>query len=177
MSVQSHESRAQMQAAQLLAGLKSLEDAIALGAFAALVIVLFADVASRELIGTGLAWSRQVGVYANLFLTLAGIGLASASGSHLRPRFADRWLPAAWDPWLGQVRETVMALFFLGAVVVSAEAIAETRVLDERVPLLGWPVWRFQLMLPAVFLAGIIRHGCYAIWPALRPPEAGGEAA
>jgi TRAP-type C4-dicarboxylate transport system permease small subunit len=170
-------SAIESRAAQLLAALKRAEEAITLLAFTVLVLVLFADVLSRELSGAGLAWSRPLGVYANLFLTLVGVGLASAGGTHLRPRFADRWLPAAWQPGLARVREAVMALFFFGALLVSVAAIADTRTLDERVPLLGWPVWQFQLILPAVFVIAMIRHGCYAGFPRLRPAEAGSEPA
>ena len=170
-------SRAETTAASLLAVLRRVEEAITLAAFAMLVLVLFADVVSRELTDTGLAWSRQVGVYANLFLTLVGIGLASAGGTHLRPRFADHWLPSAWHSLLDTTREALMAFFFLGALAISVVAIAETRALEEQVPLLGWPVWRFQLVLPAVFLIAIVRHGCYAVFPRLRPAEAGSEPA
>ena len=63
-------------------------------AFTLLITVIFADVVSRELTGSGMHWARQVGVYANIFIVMAGFGLASASGQHLRPRFADGWLPA-----------------------------------------------------------------------------------
>ena len=65
-------------------------------AFVLLIVIVFADVAVRELTGAGLHWARQAGVYANIFVVMLGFGLASASGSHLRPRFADHWLPASW---------------------------------------------------------------------------------
>lgn len=170
-------ARAEAAAASLLAVLRRVEEAITLAAFAMLVLVLFADVLSRELTDAGLAWSRQVGVYANLFLTMVGVGLASAGGTHLRPRFADHWLPSAWHPRLDTARELLMAGFFLGALTISLAAIAETHALEEQVPLLGWPVWRFQLILPAVFLIAVVRHGCYAAFPRLRPAEAGSEPA
>jgi TRAP-type C4-dicarboxylate transport system permease small subunit len=161
-------------ASRLLAALQHLEQIITAVAFAVLVVVLFIDVVSREFTGTGLTWSRQVGVYANLFLTLVGIGLASAGGTHLRPRFADSWLPPAWDHWLESLREAVMVMFFFGAMAVSLLAVAETRALDERVPLLGWPVWTFQLVLPVVFGIAAVRHACYARYTRLRPRELGG---
>ena len=45
-------------------------------AFGVLVFVMFSDVAFREITGTGLHWSRQVGVYANLFVVMFGLGVA-----------------------------------------------------------------------------------------------------
>ncbi len=84
-------------------------------AFAVLVTVIFADVLSRELTGSGMHWARQVGVYANIFIVMAGFGLASASGAHLRPRFADGWLPVSWNAALIRLQEGVMALFCLAS--------------------------------------------------------------
>lgn len=167
-------SAAELRAAQFLTRLRRTEELITGVAFATLVVVLFADVVSRELTGAGLTWSRQIGVYANLFLTLVGIGLASAAGTHLRPRFADRWLPVRYDRLLETLRETVMALFFAAAAAVSVATVAETRALGERVPLLGWPVWGFQVVMPAVFIAAALRHLCYARFPGLRPCASGG---
>ncbi len=70
------------------------ERPITFAAFLVLIVVLFADVITREVTGAGIIWARQIGVYANLLLTLVGIGIASAQGAHLRPRFADAWRPA-----------------------------------------------------------------------------------
>ena len=34
-------------------------------------------------------------------------------------------------------------------------------------------VWPFQSVLPLAFLFAFLRHGCYALWPDLRPAERG----
>jgi TRAP-type C4-dicarboxylate transport system permease small subunit len=162
---------AERWAARALAVLERTEQAITFAAFALLVVVLFADVAVRELTGAGLTWSRQLGVYANLFLTLVGIGVASAAGAHLRPRFADHWLPASWDAALETLRDAVMAVFCAGVAAVSVMVVAETRALEERVVVLNWLVWPFQVVIPTVFLAAAIRHGLYAAFAGLRPRD------
>lgn len=153
------------------------ERAVACGAFLALVAVLFADVVSRELTGAGLAWARQVGVYANLLVTMAGLGLASAQGAHLRPRFADRWLPARWDPLVARLQEALMAAFCVGFAVVGLVAATETRTLGENSAMPAWPVWPVQLVIPLAFFAAAARHAAFAAWPELRsrPPDSGRE--
>lgn len=138
-------------------------------AFMILVAVLFADVLSRELSGAGLLWARQLGVYANLVVTMLGLGVASASGAHFRPRFADDWLPATWEPWLVRLQEALMAAFCVGFALVAAVAVAETRALHERSSLPSWPVWPFQAVIPLAFLSAGTRHALLACWPQLRP--------
>jgi TRAP-type C4-dicarboxylate transport system permease small subunit len=160
-------------AATILAAVARSEQAIVIGAFAVLVGVVFADVASRETLGRGLHWALQAGVYANYVVVLAGLGIASAGGAHLRPRFADRWLPARWEPWLARLPDAGMALFALAFAAVAAAVVAETRALGDRSAVLGNLLWPLQALMPAAFLVAAVRHGLYAAWPALRPPPDG----
>ena len=154
---------------RLLASLERLERAVTFVAFALLVCVVFADVLSRELTGTGLHWARQVGVWANLVVVMVGIGLASSTGTHLRPRFADRWLPARWSDELDRLGDLGMALFSLAFAGLAVGLVREGFVLDERSAVLGIVVWPLQAVIPAVFVIAAFRHGAYAVYPALRP--------
>ncbi|MEO8445523.1 MAG: TRAP transporter small permease [Gammaproteobacteria bacterium] len=158
-------------AERLLKILSGLERLGAFLAFLVLIGVVFLDVASREVTGTGLHWAMQVGVYANLVVVLLGIGITSAAGAHLRPRFADGWLPRAWDGVLGRLQEGVTGLFFAAFAIVGALVVAETRELGERAPVLGNLVWPLQALIPAVSAAGAVRHLIYSAWPALRPRQ------
>lgn len=142
-------------------------------AFMLMVAVVFADVASRELSGTGLHWARQAGVYANLVVVMFGMGLASADGAHLRPRFADGWLPAAWDPWLNRIREWLMALFCLAFAGVAAGVVADSYTMGERSAVLRLVVWPVQAVIPLAFGLAAVRHALFGCYPALRPADAG----
>ena len=156
-----------------LAVLHKVELSITFAAFAVLAAVIFADVLMREFTGSGLSWARQIGVYANVVVTIIGIGLASDGGAHLRPRFADRWLPAAWDPWLVRLGEVLTAAFCLAFAWVAFTVVRETYELDERSIVLRLMVWPVQSVLPAAFAIAALRHACYGFWPALRPAERG----
>ncbi len=152
------------------------ERIVSFAAFLVLVGVVFADVVSRETTGTGLHWARQAGVYANLVVVMFGIGIASAQGAHLRPRFADGWLPAGWTPVVRRMQDGLMAMF---CVVFAWVAIGVVRVsfgLGEQSVVLRTPVWPFQAVIPVVFLLAAFRHGLYATFPALRPSESAGFA-
>ena len=70
---------------RFLGWLGSAERAVTGVAFLVLIVAVFIDVLNREFTGTGLHWARQAGVYANVFVVMFGLGLASAGGAHLRP--------------------------------------------------------------------------------------------
>jgi len=149
--------------------LRRIELGVTFTAFAVLAAVIFFDVVLREISGTGLVWAREIGVYANIVVTLVGIGLASDAGAHLRPRFADRWLPARWDPLLSRLGEILTAVFCLGFAFIAFEVVLETRNLDERSVVLRAAIWPIQSVLPIAFFLCALRHAAYARWPALAP--------
>lgn len=134
--------------------------------------VVFADVISREVTGSGLPWARQVGVWANIVVTMIGLGIASSTGAHLRPRFADRWLPASWDPVLVRIQEAIMAAFSLAFAVLIGVVVFDSFVLQERSAILRVVVWPMQLVLVVAFVIAGLRHFGFALYPDLRPDEA-----
>jgi len=163
-------------ARRFLSALYQVERAIACVAFALLVAVIFSDVATRVFSGSGLYWARQIGVYANVIKVMFGIGLASAANVHLRPRFADGWLPKSWGPFLDHFSEVLMALFCLVFALVAFDLVRETYLLDVRSVVLRMIVWPIQGVIPLVFALAALRHGLYARWPDLKPPEQGAMA-
>lgn len=145
-------------------------------AFAVMILVIFGDVAIRELTGTGFHWTRQVGVYANVVLVMLGMGLASASGTHLRPRFADQWLPAHWDSFLERLGNALMSVFCVAACVVAGQVVGESIALDEKSMLLRWSIWPVQAFIPLAFALAAFRHALFGIYPSLAPAaEDGGR--
>lgn len=162
--------------AKILNRVGAAERVLSFAAFMVLIAVIFADVVSREVAGTGLHWARQAGVYANLFVVMFGIGIASAHGAHLRPRFADHWLPARWEPGLIRVKEGFMAVFCLGFAALAALVVMDSYAFGERSVVLRIAIWPFQAIIPLVFLIAAFRHGAYAAFASLRPHEVEQEA-
>ncbi|NND47048.1 MAG: TRAP transporter small permease subunit [Woeseiaceae bacterium] len=160
-------------AAALLAKVQLLEKLVCIIAFVVMVAVLFADVVSREATAAGIHWAPQIGVWANVFVVMAGFGLASASGAHLRPRFADNWLPDAWNPALEFLQQFFMALFCFVIGLIALRVVTGSYQLGEVEITLFWPIWPAQAMLPLAFFLGAIRHLLYAFFPDLRPGDTG----
>lgn len=164
---------AKLAAMQVLRWLGVVERVLCALGFVVLVVVLFADVLSREATASGIHWASQIGVWANVLVVMAGFGLASGAGAHLRPRFADGWLPTAWEPALQTLQHLLMALFCLAIGGVAASVVTGSFRLGEVELTLFLPVWPVQALLPLAFLGGAVRHAIYAWAPELRPAETG----
>lgn len=163
-------------AARLLAALGWIERGLALAAFALMGCVVLADVVMRELAGAGIPGARELAVHAMVLLVLAAFGIATATRSHLRPRFADRWLPRSWERWMPRVADALAALALLALAILAAGMVATTAALAERSPVLGVPLWPLQSALPLALAISSLRHAAYARWPALAPAESGAAA-
>ncbi|MCY4153959.1 MAG: TRAP transporter small permease [Gammaproteobacteria bacterium] len=140
-------------------------------AFAVLIAAIFLDVFSREITGVGLHWARQAGVYANIVVVMFGLGLASAGGNHLRPRFADNWLPARWNPVIVRLQNGLMSAFCLLAAGAGAVVTWDSVQLGERSTLLPVLIWPLLAVIPLAFLLVALRHAIYACKPTLAPPD------
>jgi TRAP-type C4-dicarboxylate transport system permease small subunit len=156
----------------LLRWLDCWERRLCVTGFSALAALLFADVLLRELLGNGIAWAHQAGVYANLVVVLFGMGLATSGGAQLRPRFADHWLPASWEPALVRIGHMVSAGFLFLFAGLALQLALETRQLAEMATVLRIPLWPVQLLLVAGFASTGLRHACYSLRPELGPVDA-----
>jgi C4-dicarboxylate transporter DctQ subunit len=158
-------------AARLLHGIRVVEKLLCIAAFSVLIAVIFADVLSRELTSSGLYWASQSGVWANVLVVMAGFGLASTDGAHLRPRFADGWLPESWGGALRFLQQITMALFCLAIAMLSLSVVLGSWQLGEVDIDLFLPIWPVQAALPVAFFAAALRYSIYAFVPELRPIE------
>ncbi len=156
--------------ARFLTSLSAFERWTTSAAFLLMAIIMFADVVARELTGSGIIWARQAAVFANVVVVMIGMGIASSQAEHLRPRFADRWLPASWEPFLRRLEHLFMAAFCGAFVWIAATVVTETFELGERATVLrSVPVWTIQIVLPIAFTLAAVRHLLYGVFLELAP--------
>ena len=163
-------------AQSLLQVLQKFEQRACCIAFIILATVLFADVVLRSFLGSGLPWSHQVGVYANMVVSLLGLGLASVGDNHLRPRFADHILPISWEPVMVRLQPLVTALAFVLFAILSIELVLESIRLQERSTVLQTLVWPVQCLLPLAFGLAAFRYGLFVVYPTLQQQNTQEEA-
>ena len=157
-----------------------LECWIAVAAFGFIAAILLLDVVGRELLGplvrmfgmkqaTGIFASQKLSVFALVIGSFAGIGIATATGSHLIPRVGFGWVPKHWGPAMDRLADVITALFLLGVAYFGFKFVYSSFAVDLRAPALNWVVWPFQLALPLGFISAAGRYVMFALWPDLRP--------
>jgi TRAP-type C4-dicarboxylate transport system permease small subunit len=168
-------------AARVLATWHRIECWVAVACFAFIAIILVMDVAGREFVGpvfrvlgidagpTGIFASQRFAIYALVVGSFAGIGIATATGSHLVPRVGFGWAPRSWGPWMDRIADAITGAFLTGVAYYGVLFVESTYTVDLRAPVLDWVVWPFQIAIPAGFLSAACRYFAYAAWPSLRP--------
>ena len=167
-------------ARRLVEGWHRVECLIAVAAFGFIAGVLVLDVAGRELLGplyklfgikgaTGVYASQKMSVYALVIASFIGIGIATATASHLVPRVGFGWVPAGWGPAMNRVADVLSGLFMVAVAYYGWVFVSSTMATNLRAQAFDVPVWPFQLAIPLGFLSAAVRYFFYAAWPALRP--------
>jgi TRAP-type C4-dicarboxylate transport system permease small subunit len=159
----------------------TVECYVAVVAFSVIACLLLLDVLGREFLGpilrvlglyygpTGIFGSQRVSVYALVIGSFAGIGIATATASHLVPRVGFGWTPKSWTPWIDRAADVVTGLVLFAIAYYGFKFVASSKAVDLRAPVLNWSIWPIQLAIPLGFISAGVRYFAYAAWPALRP--------
>ena len=154
---------------------------LAVAAFSFIAIILVLDVAGRELVGpffrlvgidagpTGIFASQRLSIFALVIGAYAGIGIATATGSHLVPRVGFGWAPAQWGATLDRLADALTGIFLLGVAYYGFVFVQSTYAADLRTPMLDWVIWPVQAVMPLGFISAALRYFFFARWPDLRP--------
>jgi TRAP-type C4-dicarboxylate transport system permease small subunit len=154
---------------------------LAVAAFSFIAIILVLDVAGREVLGplfrllgidagpTGIFASQRLSIFALVIGAYCGIGIATATGSHLVPRVGFAWAPERWGPVLDRLADVLTGLFLLGVAYYGVVFVRSTYEADLRTPMLDWVIWPVQAVMPLGFTSAALRYFFFARWPDLRP--------
>jgi C4-dicarboxylate transporter DctQ subunit len=148
--------------------LRIFEQTMCFLAFLLMAASLMGDVLKREFTGSGWFGAPQVGVVGMIVVAYMGIALASANGSHFRPKFADPLL-ARWDSAANRIGEFGFAAFCFFMAYVALNVAIESYELDDVSAVLRWPIWPVQGVIVLGFGLVGVRHTLYGIFLDLRP--------
>jgi len=153
--------------------LRIFEQTLCFIAFLVMAFVLIGDVLKREFTGSGWFGAPQYGVIGMIIVAYMGVALASANGTHFRPKFADGLL-RRWDDTANRIGEFGFAIFCAFMSYVAFQVALESFELDDVAPVTRWPIWPVQGVIVLGFGLVAIRHTLYGIFIELRPvpPEA-----
>ena len=155
---------------------------VASACFTLIAALLIVDVVGRELLGplmraigvdigaTAIPGGQKIAVYAMVLGSFAGIGIATATNSHLVPRVGFGWVPDRWSGAVGRLGDLFTAAFMFAVAAYGIEFVLGSKATSMRAPVLGWEVWPFQLAIPAGFASAAVRYLVFAVFPGLKPP-------
>ena len=164
-----------------LSGWHRAECWVAVACFTFMAGIMLTDVLLREAVGPllrmigrdpgalGIFAAQKLSVFALVIGSFAGIGIATATGSHLVPRVGFKWLPIGLGPAMDRLADLLTGLFLLGVTWYAFTFVQSSRVTDLRAPVLDWAVWPFQLAIPLGFLSAAVRYFVYSAKPELKP--------
>ncbi len=153
----------------LLTTLNRFESAAATLAYLAVAALLIGDIVGRELLGSPIHGAQKIAVYAAIVAGFLGLSLATADNMHLRPSFLDGLMPGRLVETVKRLSDAFACLFFLTMAVFGALFVAESMKYSDRAAVLYWLLWPIQIVIPYALTTTAIRHGIFALWPAMRP--------
>lgn len=129
-----------------------------------MVLLASVQIVLRNVWHTGLNWAEPLLGMALLWLTLLGALAAAGLGRHLAIDLAAALLPRRWSAWL------IRATSLFAAVVCGLLAWAAGRYVGfqremDITMLLGLPVWKHYMVIPAVFWLMAGRFAVRALVP------------
>ena len=154
---------------------------VAVIAFSIITALLLTDVVLRELLSPllrflgiydgamGILFSQRLSIYALIVGAFAGVGIATATGSHLVPQVGHALVPASWGPFMDRLADVITGLALVVTAYYGWIFVASSKATDLRAPVLDWSVWRLQLAIPLGFASAAVRYFVFAAYPALRP--------
>lgn len=157
----------------LLQGMATVETVAAIAGFGVMTLIISADLISRGFWNIGVLGASHIAVYAMILSAMAGFGLATASGRHLRPKLLDNVIPKQWERVSLAFGQVFSAVILLGLAWFSFKMMQETIAFNERDLLLRIAVWPFQGIMVLGFSLSGLRHAIYAIAPDLTPDDEG----
>lgn len=139
--------------------------------YAALALLLLADVAGRELFGQGIFGAQRVAVFFTIIAGNFGLALAAAAGAHIRPRVADHWIPERYSAAMDRVADVITAAVLLGVAYFATILVRESFDFETVSPTIDWEIWPVQAVIPFGYGVAALHYLIFAIYPALRPRQ------
>ena len=152
-----------------------LEATVAACAYGVLAATVLADVIFREVFSHPILGTQRFTVYMSIIAGFLGVALASASGTHMRPRVADSWLPSKWNPYIDRISNLVTCAIFSIAGYYAVLFWYTGFSMGDTAPILDWPLWPIQIIIPYAFFSSALRYLVFALFPDLNPTDRGKE--
>ncbi len=148
-----------------------IEMTIAFVTLLSMTLALAADVIGRELFQSGVFGSVKFSVFALIYCAMAGFGIATATGGHLRPKFLDGLLGPVLAGPATRAGNVASCLILLTLAYGGWKMVVFSREIEDTDLTLGIMLWPIQIAIPLGFALSALRHLIYAAFPDHAPAE------
>lgn len=154
---------------------------VAVLCFVFIASLLIIDVMYRELYGPLMDWlelskgsgglfgAQKLAIFALVLGSFAGIGIATATGTHLVPQIAFSWFPQSWNVTINRIADFITGLVFLIAAWYGIQFALSTKEFGMIVQVINSSPWLVQMVIPLGFISAGLRYFIFALWPDARP--------
>lgn len=149
--------------------LLAVETLVATVLYIGVAAILFADVMSREILGTSIWGGQRIAVLLANGAALLGLAIATAKGAHIRPVVADKVVPERFEPILLRLSDLFAALVFAAGAWYAWVFVNDNRHMGFTILPLDWPQWIPQLVLVYGLFSTSLRYFIFAAIPDTRP--------
>lgn len=122
------------------------------------------QIALRNVWHTGWVWAEPLLGMGLLWLTMLGALAATGRGRHLSIDLAEALLPRRASEGLARFMSLFAAVVCGLLAWAAGRYVGFQRELDPS-QLLGWPVWKYQMVIPAAFWLMTLRFAVRAVVP------------
>lgn len=121
------------------------------------VLLLFAQIVSREIFQQSLSWSEELAVYMFVWFVFFGASYAAKLSAHNRVTFQFQWIPPKFAVFLEALADLIWIAFNCYFVYLSYDFVFNKMNLFWKSQTLGVPMKYIYLVLPIAFSLMTIR--------------------
>jgi C4-dicarboxylate transporter, DctQ subunit len=121
------------------------------------VILLFAQIVSREVFGYSISWTEELSVYMFVWFVFFGASYAARLSAHNRVTFQFKWLPEKVTMLLVLLSDLIWVAFNSYFVYLSFDFVFNRMNLFWKSQTLGIPMKYIYLVLPITFALMTLR--------------------
>lgn len=174
-------SNAPRSVSKLLTAWHTIECWVAVICFAFIASILVIDVVYRELLSPllvflglsngsgGIFGAQKLAIFALVVGAFAGIGIATATGSHLIPRIGFKWFPRRYSELIDRASDIFTGMVMLACAWYGLQFALVSKEFGVIAPVINTSPWVVQLAIALGFLSAGLRYFIFAKWPSTRP--------
>ncbi|MBA2405987.1 MAG: TRAP transporter small permease subunit [Bdellovibrionales bacterium] len=152
--------------------LTRIERMVASVLIAVLTVFVVLDVASREIMKTGIPWAQKGAVYLMIWAGFIGAILVTQKVEHLRPEIADKLWTGKLKPYYLRAHNLIVFFFCASMAYYSFLYVLESKEFGDQNVIINMSMWVLQAVIPYAFTSMSLRYLYFIFSPREKDPGA-----